>query len=160
MPILTQKWPNKWQNVKISKIKFILFLVPLRSTLCPKISLFRRFGLKFLDFSWFSGNQDFVREMSIFAWNFCKKPDFFLKLVFAWTFFLLNYVKLTGTRIKTPFKTSKQLFSGKNGQNSLKNSQKYAQITIEIALYKPYFAENGPTSKYDNFDSRYFFSIL
>ena len=59
-----------------------------------------------------------------------------------------------------PFKTSKQLFSGKKGQNSLKNSQKYAQITIEIALYKPYFAENGPTSKYDNFGSRYFFSIL
>ena len=59
--------------------------------------------------------------------------------------------KLTGTHIKPPFKTSKQLFSGKKGQISLKNGQKYTQITIEIALYKSYFAENGLTSKDDNF---------
>ena len=95
-----------------------------------------------------------------FRANLPQKAGFFFKIGLCLDFFWLNYVKLTGTHIKTPFKTSKQLFSGKKGQNSLKNSQKYAQITIEIALYKPYFAENGPTSKYDNFGSRYFFSIL
>ena len=59
MPILTQKWPKKGQNVKISKIQCILFWGPLRSTLCPKISLFNRFGLEFgtlvcFIFEWFS----------------------------------------------------------------------------------------------------------
>ena len=134
--IFGQFWPkNGPKRDKISKFrKFnVYFWGPLRSTLCPKISLFQRFGLKFLDFSWFSGNKDFVREMSIFTRIYRKKPDFFSKLVFASTF--LAYVKLTGTHLKTPFKTSKQLFSGKKCQKSLKNSQKYTQITIEIAIF-------------------------
>ena len=35
---------------------------------------------------------------------------------------------------KTPFNTSKPLFSGKKGQKWIKNSKKDPEITIEIAL--------------------------
>ena len=67
-----------------------------------------------------------------------------------------NHVKT----FKSHLKHLNNYFQAKICQKSLKNSQKYTQITIEIALYKPYFAENGPTSKDRNFGSRYFFLII
>ena len=87
IPILEKKWPKKGQKIKISKIWHVLFWGPLRSTLCPKISLFGQFGLELLHFLWFSGNCDFVTEMLIFAQIWREKPDFFPKSVFPPTFF-------------------------------------------------------------------------
>ena len=86
--------------VKISKIHPILFWGPVRSTLCPKISLFGQFGLELLHFSWFSGNCDFVTEMLIFARSWRGMPDFFQNRYFL-QLFLLKYVKLTVTHIKS-----------------------------------------------------------
>ena len=81
------KMAKKGQKLKISKIQCILFWGPLISSLCPKISLFRQFGLELLHFSWFSGNCDFVTEMLIFARIWREMPDFFQNRYFLRLFF-------------------------------------------------------------------------
>ena len=117
MAILPQKWPKKGQNIKMSKIHPILFWGPLRSTLCPKISLFGQFVLELLHFSWFPGNWDFVTEMLIFARIWREMP-----------YFLLKYVKPINTHIKTLFNTSKPLFYGKKAKNGSKIVKKSPKL--------------------------------
>ena len=75
-----------------------------------------------------------ISEDVDFRANLARNARFFSKVGISSDFFLRKYAKLVGTHIKTPFNTSKPLFSGKKGQKRVKNSQKYPQITIEIAL--------------------------
>ena len=134
MPILTQKWPKKGQKLKISKIQCILFWGPLRSTLCPKISLFGQFGLELLHFSWFPGNCDFVTEMLIFVRIWRETPDFFPKSVFPPTFFAEVCKTHRYSYKKHHLIHLNHCFQGKKAKRRVKNGQKDPQIAIEIAL--------------------------
>ena len=91
MGIFWKFWPKNGQKrgkiSKFRKFNVYFFWGPLRSTLCPKISLFGQFGLELLHFSWFSGNCDFVTEMLISARIWREKPDFFQNRYFLQLFF-------------------------------------------------------------------------
>ena len=153
------KMAKKGAKNKISKIWRILFWGPLRSSLYPKIRLFEQFGLELLHFSWFLRNRNFVSEIVDFQEILVRNVKYFGQISLCLNFFWLIYAKFTGTHKKHHLTYLNHCFLEK-GQKWLKNSRKDPQITIEIALYKPYFAKNGPSSKDHNFGSQYFFLIL